>query len=175
MNLSTLSEQHKTVIYVFFFYFFQYFIYLPFIPVWAFHSFEKWDQNEIIRIEFYYFSQNVKPGRIRDVNFQRYAVNSKCQEYWQRIHKNLYSFYTKFVNFFPYNVLYKKVQVFESKNHENWHFMKKKKIKILKFWGYNIFWTFANMLKFFFCCFLVILNILKQVSGDLKFWSSRLT
>ena len=64
-----------------FFYFFQYFIYLPFIPVWAFHSFQKWYQNETKRIEFYYFSKNFKPRRIRDVNLQRYAVNSKCQEY----------------------------------------------------------------------------------------------
>ena len=31
------------------------------------------------------------------------------------------------------------------------------------------------MLKIFFCCVFVILNILKQVSGDLKFWPSRLT
>ena len=113
--------------------FFQYFIYLPFIPVWAFHYFKKWDQNDTIRIEFYYFAQNFKPGRIRDVNLQRYAVNSKCQEYWQRIHKNLYSFYTEFVNFFPYNMLYKRVQIFGLKNHENCHFIKK--IKILKFWG----------------------------------------
>ena len=60
------------------------------------------------------------------------------------------------------------------KNHKNCHFMKK--ITILKYWGYNIFWTLVNiMLKIFFCCFFVILNILKQVSGDLKFWSSRLT
>ena len=50
---------------MYFFDFFQYFIYLPFIPVWAFHSFQKWDQNETIRIEFYYFAQNFKPGRIR--------------------------------------------------------------------------------------------------------------
>ena len=82
-----------------FFYFFQYFIYLPFI-----------------RIEFYYFAQNFKPGRNRDVNLQRYAVNTKCQEYQQRNHTNSYSFYTRFANFFPYNVLYKEVQIFESKN-----------------------------------------------------------
>ena len=109
----------------FFFYFSQNFIYLPFIPVWAFHSFQKWDQNDTIRRKCYYFTQNFKPGRIKDVNLQRYAVNSKYQEYWQRIHKNSYSFYTKFVNFFPYNVLYKKVEIFELKNHENCHFMKK--------------------------------------------------
>ena len=130
LNLSTLSEQDKTVIYVFFFYFFQYFIYLPFILVQAFHSLQKLDQNDN-KNRILLLSQNFKPGRIRDVNLQRYAVNSKCQEYWQCIHKNSYSFYTKFVNFFPYNVLYKKVQIFELENHENCHFMKK--IKILKF------------------------------------------
>ena len=32
---------------------------------------------------------------------------------------NYTSFYTKFANFFPFNVLYKKFEVFEIKNHEN--------------------------------------------------------
>ena len=38
-------------------------------------------------------------------------VNSKCQEYWQRIHKNSYCFFTKFVNFFPY-IVYTKMLKF---------------------------------------------------------------
>ena len=42
---------------------------------------QKKDQNGTIKIEFYYFFQNFKSGRTRDVNLQRYAVNSKCQEY----------------------------------------------------------------------------------------------
>ena len=63
--------------------------------------------------------------RLWDSSFQRYTLNSKFQEYWQCIHKNSYSFYTKFVNFFTYTVLYKEVQIFELKNHENNHFMKK--------------------------------------------------
>ena len=62
LNLSTLSEQHKTVIYVFFFfYFFQYFIYQPFILVSAFHSLQKLDQNDTIRIELYYFPKILNP------------------------------------------------------------------------------------------------------------------
>ena len=129
MNLSTLSEQHKTVIYVFFWLFLVLYISAIYSSL-GFSLFTKIGSKWHNRNRILLFSQNLKPGRIRDVNLQRYAVNSKYQEYWQRIHKNLYSFYTKFVNFFPYNVLYKKIQIFELKNHENCHFMKK--IKILR-------------------------------------------
>ena len=34
---------------------------MPFILVWAFHSLQKLDQNDTIRIEFYYFPKILNP------------------------------------------------------------------------------------------------------------------
>ena len=44
-----------------FFDIFQYLLYLPFILVCAFHSLQKLDQNNTIRIEFYYFPKILIP------------------------------------------------------------------------------------------------------------------
>ena len=132
MNLPTLLEQHKTVICVFWLFPVLYIsaIYLSLGFQLSTKIGSKWHNKNRILL----FSQNFKPGRIRHVNLQRYAVNSKCQEYWQRIHKNSYSFYTKFVNVSPYNVLYK-VQIFKLKNHE----------KKSKFWNFEVRISFKHL------------------------------
>ena len=97
----------------------------------------------------------------------------KYKNWGHRSSKNAIQFYLQFANFFPFNVLYKKFQVFELKNHKNCQ--NAKKMKIYKFSFVYNFWTLQYFMLKIFSVFEAILKKIFRVWTILKFWGVQLT
>ena len=112
---------------------------------------------------------NKKYSAAASISFDEGILRGSQSETLKKGHKiNTGIFHSKNAKFFLINVLYKISKIFNQKNHETCHLLKK--VKISKFYGQNNFSTFAYIaLKIGFCVFLIILNKFNQVLEDLKF------